>query len=273
MKSSTVGKDKTALVTGASSGIGLSMVGELAKRGCKTLILVSRNESALERIATELKALYGTDALIIVQDLSEPGAAEKVYAKVSELGLPVDILVNNAGFAIGGPIVENDVANMERMINVHVMCLTKLARLFAKDMVARGSGMILNVSSVAGFTPVPFTGLYAATKSFINSFSLALREELIGTGVSCTVLCPGGTESDMMRRADLNDTLLFNRLPFLVMSSEAVAAAGIDAMLRGKHIAIPGIQNRGLTALCRVLSKRLSGKIGILLLANRRKAD
>ncbi|HWQ59683.1 MAG TPA: SDR family oxidoreductase [Candidatus Fimivivens sp.] len=268
MKNIPDGAGKTALVTGASSGIGRSIVNELAKRGCDTIILVARNRSALEKIATQLKGGYGVDAVVIVQDLSESDAAEKVYETIVSLGQTVDILVNNAGFAIGGPIVDNDLGDMTRMLNVHVACLTRLTRLFAADMVRRGYGMILNVSSVAGFTPVPLTGLYAATKSFINSFTTALHEELVGTGVSCTVLCPGGTESEMMKRAKLNDTLLFNRLSFLVMSSEEVAAAGVDAMFRRKSIVIPGIQNKGLAALCRLLSRRLTGKIGVLLLAN-----
>ncbi|NTW14290.1 MAG: SDR family oxidoreductase [Candidatus Moranbacteria bacterium] len=269
MKNNPAGAGKTALITGASSGIGRAIAGELAKRGCKTMILVSRNRSELEKVATDLKIEHGTDVFIIAQDLSESDAAEKVYAQVSALGLSVEIVVNNAGFAIGGPIVENDIGKMTRMMNVHMICLALLTRLFAADMVARGNGLILNVSSVAGFTPVPFTGLYAATKAFINSFSVALNEELDGTGVTCTVLCPGGTQSEMMKRAGLNDTLLFNRLSFLVMSSEDVASAGVDGMFLGKRIVIPGIQNKGLAASCRILSKRLSGKIGILLLANR----
>jgi uncharacterized protein len=268
MKNNLDGKGNAALITGSSSGIGRAIAGELAKRGCETVVLVSRNRSELEKTAMSLTTGYGAKTIIIIQDLSEPDAAEKVYAKVSELGLTIDILVNNAGFAIGGPILENDIVEMDRMMSVHVDALTGLTRRFGSDMLARKSGKILNVSSVAGFVPVPYTGLYAATKAYINSFSNALAEELEGTGVTCTVLCPGGTESEMMMRARLNDTLLFNGLSFLVMSAEQVAKAGVDGMMKGKRTVVPGLPNKGLVALSRILSKKAGGKIGILLLKN-----
>jgi short-subunit dehydrogenase len=188
------------LITGANSGIGLELARQAAADG-RNLILVGRNERTLESAAEELRRSVTVHT--IVEDLSEPGAAHRVFDRVGALGVDVDCLINNAGFGDYGPFSESDLAKQESMIGVNITALTALTRLFLPAMLERGRGHILNMASVAGFMPGPLMSVYFATKHYVLAFSEALVEELRGTGVKVTVLCPPPVRTSFSNAARL----------------------------------------------------------------------
>jgi hypothetical protein len=176
---------KTAVVTGASSGIGAELARIHAAHG-GSLVMIARRREKLEALKAELEKTYGIAAYVLVQDLTEAGAAQQVHDHVRSLGLAVDVLVNNAGFGYWGPFHEQDWSVNEAMIKVNILALAALTRVFVPDMVARGHGRVLNVASMAGFVPGPLHAVYYASKAFVVSFSEALANELAGTGVTVT---------------------------------------------------------------------------------------
>ena len=181
-----------ALITGASSGIGADLAREFAADG-HDLVLVARNEAALTALAAELKASHGATSTILAADLSQTGAASALPARVNAAGMTIDVLVNNAGFGDQKLFHEIDPARIDGMIGVNILALTDLTRLFLPAMIAQRSGRILNVASTAAFQPGPGMAVYCATKSYVVSLTAALSEELKGTGVTITALCPGPT--------------------------------------------------------------------------------
>ena len=228
-----------AIVTGASAGIGRELAKVLAREG-HDLVLVARREAELQTLADELKQRHGTDSIVAAVDLAAPDAADRVVAAVGNR--PVDVLVNNAGFGGVGAFVERDRETDQRMLAVNVVALTDLTKVFLPRMVARGRGRVLQVASTAAFVPGPFMAVYYASKAYVLSLSQALAEELSGTGVTVTCLCPGVTESEFHAVAGTQDRPL-TRTP-MTMSSEAVAEAGYAAMIRGKRVEIPGAVNK-----------------------------
>jgi short-subunit dehydrogenase len=180
----------TALVTGASSGIGAEFARVLAEHG-HNLVLVARRTRELEELARSLEERYRVTATVISADLSAADSPQTVYSEVRKRGIDIDVLVNNAGFNVYGPFIETDRGNEMRMIQVNLVAVVALTKLFARDMVQRGSGRILNLGSTGSFAPAPLDSLYAASKAFVLSFSEAISEELKSTGVTVTVLCPG----------------------------------------------------------------------------------
>lgn len=247
---------KLALVTGASGGIGLEFAKLLAQAGYD-LALVARSRDRLESIATELREAYGITVQAVTCDLARPDAAHEVQAQVPDC----DVLINNAGFANNGKFAEMAEAAMLEEIQLDISTLTQLTRLYLPGMIERKDGKVLNVASTAGFLPGPNMAVYYASKAYVISFSEALAEELRGTGVTATVLCPGATETGFARRADMSTTALF-KLP--MAKATDVAKAGIEGMMHGKAMVIPGITNK-LVALSpkiapRRLLVRVSGK-------------
>jgi short-subunit dehydrogenase len=231
-----------ALVTGASSGIGRDLSLVLAREG-HDLVLVARREPELRALADEVKSRFGADSTVITADLSSPTGTQQVYDAVTAAGLEVDVLVNNAGFGGHGRFVETAAADEQRMVAVNVVALTDLTKLFAPQMVKRGHGRILNVASTAAFQPGPFMAIYYASKAYVLSFTEALGEELVGTGVTATALCPGAVPSGFQDAAGLaEDAPLFHSPA--VKSSEFVAQAAYDGMMRGKRVVIPGTLNK-----------------------------
>lgn len=231
---------KRVLITGASAGIGRELA-HLFARGGYALVLVSRNEARLCDLAEELQRKYQTQSKIIAKDLSRPGAASEIFIELREESLPVEILVNNAGFGGHGRFVDTDLATELEMIELNLTALTHLAKLFLKPMIARGSGKILNVASTAAFFPGPLMAVYYATKAYVLSFSEALAEELQGTGVTVTCLCPGPTATEFQKRARLADVFL---LKGRAMDAKTVAEIGYRALRKGKRVAIAGLGNR-----------------------------
>lgn len=251
---------KRALVTGASSGIGRAIAEQLAAAG-SNLVLVARSEDVLEELAASLRQTTGAEVEVLPADLTDPGELAKVEARVRDLALPVDLVVNNAGFGTFGAFHELDIDREESMIALNVTALVRLSHAAASVMAARGEGGILNVSSLAGNQPLPFNATYGATKAFVTSFGEAVHEELRGTGVHVTTLCPGFTRTGFQETADVQE----NWIPDMVwMEAGPVAAAGLKAVADNKAVAVPGLGNRATSALSALLPnaviRRVVGK-------------
>ena len=232
------GQRETALITGASSGIGLDLARLMARDF--DLILSARSQPTLEQIARELQQQHGNLVHVIPADLARPEAPEQIFAEIKRRGLRVDALVNNAGFGGYGAFVETDLSIELQMIQVNITALTHLTKLVLPGMRERKRGRIMNVASTAGFLPGPLMAVYYATKAYVISFSEAIANELKDSGITVTCLCPGATETGFAKRADMEKSRLFK---MGTMRSEDVARAGYRAMLQGKTLVITGARN------------------------------
>lgn len=227
---------KTALITGASSGIGRELAHIHAATG-GNLVLVARSTQKLNELKIELESKYEIIAAVITNDLTAPNAARELYDEVKSLNIEVDYLINNAGFGGIGKFIERKLEEDVSMIQLNVVALTQLTHLFSKDFVKRASGKVLNVSSTASLIPGPLQATYYATKAFVTSFSNALSEELRGTGVTVTNLMPGATDTDFGKVSGMDKTKLFDA----PVSALQVAQDGYDAMLSGEIDIISGL--------------------------------
>lgn len=239
---------KLALVTGASGGIGLEFAKLLAQAGYN-LALAARSQDKLESLASELRERFGISVQVVACDLARPDAAHGVQEQVPEC----DVLVNNAGFANNGKFAEMAEAAMLEEIQLDITTLTQLTRLYLPRMIERKDGKVLNVASTAGFLPGPNMAVYYAGKAYVISFSEAVAEEVRGTGVTVSVLCPGATATGFQDRALMGNSTILTRLP--MAKAADVAKAGIDGMMRGKRVIVPGITNK-LVALSPKFSPR-----------------
>jgi short-subunit dehydrogenase len=244
----------TALVTGASSGIGLELTTLLA-HDRHDLVLVARRRDRLEAIARGLTEEFGVTVTILAHDLARPEAPARLARELEERGLAVHILINNAGFGVYGPFARTPLEKELEMIQVNVTALTHLTKLLLPGMLERRGGRILNVASTAAFQPGPLMAVYYASKAYVLSFTEALANELDGSGVTVTALCPGPTITEFQKEAGVAQTRLFRSM--LVMNAPEVARAGYEGMLRGKRIVIPGAANRVLVEALRVSPRRL----------------
>lgn len=240
---------KLALVTGASGGIGLEFAKLLAQAGYD-LALVARSKEKLESIAADLRTRHGIAAQSVACDLAQPQAPHELFAQVPRC----DVLVNNAGFANNDKFWRIPETQTLDELQVDVVALTQLTRLYLPGMVERKDGKILNVASTAGFLPGPNMAVYYAGKAYVISFSEAIADEVRGTGVTVTVLCPGATATGFQARASAKETMLF-RLP--LAKASAVAKAGIDGMMRGKTVVVPGITNKLVAIAPKLFPRRL----------------
>lgn len=253
---------KTALVTGASSGLGREFC-DLAAADGYNLVLVARNPHRLEEAATQLRTEHGRDVDIIAKDLGEAGAAGAIYNEVKQRGLRPSVLINNAGFAYNGYFEKQNLAELDSMMQTNMVALTTLTRLFLPDMLGRREGRILNVASTAAFQPGPLMTVYYASKAYVLSFTEALGVEIEGSGLTATVVCPGPVKTGFQARAGLHDSVML-RSP-LVMDARRVAEIGYRAMMAGKAVCVPGALN-ALTAFLalhspRSLTARMAKKI------------
>lgn len=242
--------DQWALVTGASSGIGAEFARQLAARGMH-LVLVARREGHLKDLADELHRAHGTKCKILVADLSRDGEPTRVVREVRESGLCIELLVNNAGF---GCVAEIDNTSPEvclRMLHVNVCALTELTLAFLPEMTRRGSGGVINVGSVAGFQPVAYMGVYAASKAYVLHFSEALWAEARQRGVTVTTLCPGPTRTEFFDVAGVPERSLRSRL----QDVKAVVRTGLKAFEKGRSYVIPGWGNYILSLLVRLATR------------------
>ena len=226
-----------AIVTGASGGLGLEFA-KLLAADKYDLLLIARSGDKLNAVAADLRDRHGVSVETLPMDLSKADAAAAVFARVPEC----DVLINNAGFATNARFDEIADERIREEVMLDVLTLTELTRAYVPGMRKRGAGRILNVASTAGFLPGPFMAVYYACKAYVFSFSQAIAEELRGTGVSVTCLCPGATATGFAERAHTAKTLLFQRLP--VGNAASVARAGYAGMLRGQDLVIPGLYNR-----------------------------
>jgi len=248
---------ETVLITGASSGIGLELAKCFAADDCR-LILVARNTEALETLAKELRQTHKIEVLVLTADLSRSETPKRIFAELAAQKITVDVLVNNAGFGAHGAFAQLSLPRQLEMLQVNITALTELTGLFLPGMIQRKSGGILNVGSVAGFQPGPGMTVYYATKAFVLSFTEALVEELQGTGLSVSVLCPGPTESNFGNVARGKKV---RHLKTSKMTSAAVAVYGHRAFRNGRITAVPGLQNKVFVLLNRILPRALPRKI------------
>ncbi len=248
--------DHTAIVTGASSGIGEAIARELAKRGYG-VTLVARRADRLEALAAELRT-DGGRASVLATDLSDRDARAGLTGRVADLGLTPDILVNNAGLSTLGAVAKSDPESEMNMIEVDVVAVADLCSRFLPGMVDRHMGAVLNVASTGAFQPLPGQAGYGAGKAFILSYTESLSGELRGTGVTATVLCPGPVDTGFGARAGFSKEEADAALPrFMWESAAAVATVGIDALDAGKVVAIPGFANRAAAFVAHLTPNRL----------------
>lgn len=226
----------TALITGASSGIGKELATIHAENG-GDLIVVARRVDKLTALKQELEKKHGIQVTPIVKDLSTPGAAKALFEEVKASGIQVDYLINNAGFGLRGKFYELAWERQLQMIQLNMVALTELMHLFLPEMVARNNGKILNTSSTASYMPGPLQAIYFATKSYVNFLGNAVAEELHNTNITVTTLMPGATETEFAKTADMEQTDLFEK----AVSARSVAEDGYAGMLDGKLNVVSGL--------------------------------
>ena len=232
---------KTALITGASSGIGLEFARLFARHG-HNLVLVARDQARLNEIARELETKDKIAVKIIAKDLSNQSAPAEIHQQLCSESVTIDVLVNCAGFGTSGLFSDTDLASQLNMIQVNVAAVTHLTHLFLKDMLSRGEGKILNVASTAAFQPGPLMAVYYATKAYVLSFSEAIAEEVRKSGITVTALCPGPTRTAFQVKAKMERTRAFTMLNPL--PAETVAKLGFEGLMAHKRLVIPGSMSR-----------------------------
>ncbi len=255
LPASRSGTGQTALVTGASSGIGYELAKLFAKDGYD-LVLVARSRERLKAIARALQNSSGVKAYTISSDLSEPGAAARLHRSLKQEGIRVDVLVNNAGFGSYGEFTTTPLEPMHGMVQVNNSAVVDLTRLLLPPMVERRRGRLLIVASLAGFQPGPLMAVYYATKAFLISFGEALAEELRGSGVTVTLMCPGPVRTRFGKRARMHSSRLMSGTPLRVMEPGPVARHGYRALMAGRMFSIPGVTSKAL-----VLASKFSPRV------------
>ena len=231
---------RRALITGASSGLGIEFA-ELLAAQKMNLVLAARRKEPMEKLAEDLRRRHGVDVLVEPIDLAAPGAAARLKDSLNERAIQIDILVNNAGYGLQGEFLKTPIERTTDMIQLNITALTELSYVFGRDMAARGSGEILLIASLLAFQPVPTYAAYAATKSYVLSFGEALHDELRTQGVVVTSLCPGHTETGFDAAAGAQVSPM---LRLLTMKPLPVAEAGLEALAKGKASVIAGFMNK-----------------------------
>ena len=231
----------TALITGASGGIGAELARYHAARG-GDLVLVARSEDKLKALQLELENAHKIKVMIVVADLAQPESADQIFSATEQAGLNIDILINNAGFGGHGKFHERQLRKDQAMMQVNMVSLVNLTHLYLQGMVQRNYGKILHVASTAAFLPGPLQAVYYATKSFVVSFSQAISQELEGTNVTSTALCPGAVATGFVSAGDLEGIKVWDK----AATAESVAKCGYDAMIKGDLVKI---NEKGLSFL------------------------
>jgi short-subunit dehydrogenase len=246
---------KYALITGASKGIGKAMAEELASKGWN-LLLVARSSSLLEAVAVSLKEKYKIEADYLALDLAKPGASQLVYDWVQQKGVRIQALLNNAGYGLSGPFDKYSMQDNQDMMQVNMNTLIQLVNLFLPQLKQESRSYILNIASSAAYQAIPYLSLYSATKAFVLSFSRGLKQELRGSSVSVTCVCPGPTDTDFASRAQVGAKGVKAAEKFN-MSPEAVAKIAVESMLNGKTEVITGFVNKLSASFAWLLPKSL----------------
>lgn len=241
-----------ALITGASAGIGRELAKVFAEHG-HNLVLVARDAARLKTLADELSAGAGVETVVLAQDLAQTGAAAEIFAAVRER--PISMLVNNAGFGAHGSFASLSLQHQIDMMQVNMSALVQLTHRFIQPMLAQRSGRILNVASTAAFQPGPTANIYYASKAFVYSFTYALAEELEGSGVTVTALCPGMTRTEFFERAQMRMS------GWMAMDAREVAEIGYRGLMKGRRVVIPGWFNRVSSFFARRMPHRLTSMV------------
>jgi uncharacterized protein len=248
----------TALITGASNGIGLELAKIHASKG-GDLVLIARNKSKLDEVKSELERQYGVTVYTIGKDLSAINSAQEVYDETTKQEIQIDYLINNAGFGDFGMFTETDWDKELQMINLNITSLTLFTKLYLKDMIRRRSGKIMNVASTAAFQPGPTMAVYCATKAYVLSFTEAISNEVRDNGITITALCPGATESGFQTAGGLDESELYKgkKLP----TAKEVAEYGYRSMIKGKTVSIHGMMNYIMSNSIRFIPRALVLKV------------
>jgi len=246
------------LITGASGGIGYELAKLFARDG-HNLLLVSRDGAKLEQVAREIKAAHKVRCTIFAGDLSVPGSPDALYEEIKKAPFDIEVLVNNAGFGSLGPFYQRPLEEQLEMIQLNVTSLAHLTRLVLPEMITRGRGRVVNIASIAAYQPGPFMAVYYATKAFVVSFSEAIANELHGTGVKVTAICPGPTTTGFGKRAGAESSSLFHK--GMTMDAPTVARIGYEGMKKNKTVVITGTKNRFLVLVARLAPRRLTANV------------
>jgi Short-chain dehydrogenases of various substrate specificities len=244
----------TALITGGSGGIGLELARQFAAHG-HDLVLTARNRDTLEAVAGTIEGKHGVKVTVIADDLTDPDAPQRLFDAVAAENIDIHFLVNNAGFGLGGEFVDTDVRRELEMVQVNIVALIQLTKMYLPAMIKRRSGHILNLASTAAFQPGPLMSVYYASKAFVLSFSEALDEELRNSGVSVTCLCPGATATNFAETAGVGNSKLFAAIGGT--TAEQVAEYGYEAMMRGERVAVVGTRNKIMVQAERFAPRKL----------------
>lgn len=247
---------QTVLITGGSQGIGLELARIFAANDFD-LVLVARRQEQLDQAAQELRKL-GAGVTVIAKDLFDTANARALYDEVQARQINIDVLVNNAGQGLFGKFIETDLEEEMAIVQLNICSLVTLTKLFVKDMLQRGSGKILNVSSIAGKVPGPYQSVYHGTKAFVHSFTEAVRNELKDTGVTLTSLLPGATDTDFFHKADMEASKIAQ--DDKLADPAQVAKDGYEALMQGKDMVVSGMQNKLLVAMSNVLPDSLAAE-------------
>lgn len=243
---------ETVLVTGATTEIGYELARFFAMNGYD-LVMVARNEARLEQIAAAWRQEFGVRVVALAKDLVHPSGPDEIVQALEEQGIEIDVLVNNAGFGVYGPFNETSFTQELDMIQVNITAVTQLTKLLIKGMLARGKGKVLNVASTAAFQPGPWMAVYSATKAYVLSFSEALANEYKDRGITVSVLCPGPTQTEFEKRANLEQAKLF----MSNLSAREVAVSAFRGLMEGKTVIIPGVKNQLFARSIRFLPRKI----------------
>ena len=252
---------KTVLITGTTSGIGYALSKCFAEKHYN-LVLVSRDSDKLALQKRELEK-YGVSIFTISKDLSKKGSALEIYQETKNENLVISILVNNAGFNECGLFTDTTLEKELEMLQVHILTLTELTKYYVIDMVNQRDGHVLNIGSIGSFSPFPVNAVYSASKAYVLSFSKAISSELRGTGVNVTTLCPGATKTEFAMKAKIEHTLLFK---IFVMTSDKVAKAGYNALIKRKRVVVVGLYNKLMVMSMKILPYFITARLSFLFL-------
>jgi len=250
---------KTALITGAAGGLGFEFARFIAGKGYN-LVLVDILNKELHESCISIEKEFGVNTFPIVRDLAQTDSAINVYNEITSKKIFIDLLINNAGFGDFGFFYQTDWHKEKRLLQLNMISMTELTKLFLKDMVEQGFGKIINVASAAGFQPGPLMALYYASKSYVVSFTQAIAEEVKSKGVSITVVCPGVIVTGFNKACGVPDSYLIKKQT-LLSDPKFVVRKSFEAVEKGKVVVIPGFLNYIMVNIGRILPRKMIARI------------